>query len=63
MRYNDKWFPMTKEENDESEAADLVEEEDVADGCADPALCGTVAGPTCPDPLICRDVWRLAICE
>ena len=63
MRYNNEWFPMVKEENGDSKAADLVAEQDTASGCADPAVCGTAAGPTCLDPLICRDVWRLAICE
>ena len=63
LRYNDKWFPMRQGENDDSEAAELLEEQDTAEGCADPAICGSPAEPACPDPLVCRDVWRLAICQ
>ena len=54
---------MREGENDESAAAELLEEQDTAEGCADPAICGGPAAPACPDPLVCRDVWRLAICQ
>ncbi len=63
MRYNDAWFPMSAAESDESRAAVLEAEQDTAEGCADPAVCGTPAGPRCTDPFVCRDIWRLAVCE
>lgn len=62
MRYNDAWFPMTAEESDASPAARFERQQDTGEGCADPALCGRPDGPDCVDPLLCRDVWRLAIC-
>ncbi len=53
---------MTKDENSESNAADLVRERDTKDGCTDGAVCATSSGPLCKSPQVCKDVWRLAVC-
>ncbi|ESN95524.1 hypothetical protein HELRODRAFT_179299 [Helobdella robusta] len=61
VRYNGMWLPMTPQENDESECAEVMSRsQNIEAGCSSEA-CNQI--DICQDGLVCVDLWRRAECR